>query len=184
MKRFMFALFLMLLLLGAEQSAVLVYDSEVNTSHWEWDADDAGFEIVIGLDREKWITGINQLDFLDTNVRTMSFDYSKEVPILVYLGQRPSGGYAVNIDQIFKREQDTVIVVSRRSPKPTEFVTMVLTYPYDFLVVPRQYLVNQHLVVIDQHGNVLRRYENAFPSEERAVYEISVLFQKKEGKDH
>lgn len=181
MKRFLFALLFVFLLLGADQTIVQIYDSDLDTTEWEWDLDDHGFSIVVGLDEASWREGIRELKYLDTGLRTRTFDFDQEVPILAYLGERPTGGYAVHIDQIFKRDQDTIIVISRRSPKENEFVTMAFSYPYNYLVVPRQALINDRVIVMDSTGKVFLELDDPFSGEARHIEEISEIFQKREG---
>lgn len=57
-------------------------------------------------------------------------DWSKEALVFINVGYRSTGGYSVQVDRIEKDAQEYTVYISGKSPKPTDMVTMVLTYPW------------------------------------------------------
>jgi len=55
--------------------------------------------------------------------------------VLVTMGEKPTGGYAVDINEIATSNGDWVIDVEFVSPAPGDMVTQALTYPYTFVKV-------------------------------------------------
>ncbi|MCL6580755.1 MAG: protease complex subunit PrcB family protein [Firmicutes bacterium] len=56
--------------------------------------------------------------------------------VLVTMGEKPTGGYAVEVVTAARSAGGWVIDVRFVSPKPGDVVTQVLTYPYGFVKVP------------------------------------------------
>lgn len=52
--------------------------------------------------------------------------------VLITAGEKPTGGYAVEIASATETDQEWLIDVVFRSPGPSDIVTQVLTYPYQF----------------------------------------------------
>ncbi len=55
--------------------------------------------------------------------------------ILVTYGEKPTGGYVVEIDEVEKRDQTLVVTAEFTEPGEDEIVTQAITYPYDLAVV-------------------------------------------------
>lgn len=55
--------------------------------------------------------------------------------ILVTYGEKPTGGYTVEITEIAKKGAELVVTVQFSEPGEGEMVTQALTYPYDLAVV-------------------------------------------------
>lgn len=59
--------------------------------------------------------------------------------IIAYLGEAPTGGYAVDIKEVRSSTTDDAslltVVVRRRKPEPTDFVLQAFTYPYDVVFI-------------------------------------------------
>ncbi len=55
--------------------------------------------------------------------------------ILVTYGEKPTGGYTVEIAEIVKRGEELLVTVQFSEPGEDEMVTQALTYPYDLAVV-------------------------------------------------
>lgn len=174
MKQVIIAALVVFVLMNASNLVVVTYNSDRNTKDWEWNHETSRLQVLIGFEEEQWLNELQSLELNTDNLRF--YDSEKEIPILVYLGECPSGGYAVNIDRIYKENENTVIAISRRSPGPGEYVTMAFTYPYDFLLIPRKDLINDNIVVIDQTGTLLVEYTHAFPNEERQMRKITVYY--------
>lgn len=56
-------------------------------------------------------------------------DFSKEMALAVFMGQKKSGGYSVTIDKALQSGQNLTVHVTEKSPAPDTFVTQVLTAP-------------------------------------------------------
>lgn len=50
--------------------------------------------------------------------------------VAIFSGQKPTGGYGINVKSVEDNEGVTSIVVEENVPTPGSFVTQVLTYPY------------------------------------------------------
>lgn len=81
--------------------------------------------------------------------------------VVAYLGEAPTGGYAigvrqVRVDRVLPRPVVTV-VVDRRSPGPGEFVTMAITHPLDIVPIERELLPEAPFLVrfVDGQGRRL-----------------------------
>jgi hypothetical protein len=53
--------------------------------------------------------------------------------LVVYAGERPTGGYAVNITAITSDGGETRVTVRETVPAQDEMVTQALTYPFDIV---------------------------------------------------
>jgi len=174
MKNLLVAAVIVLILLFAQTLTVGVYESDEDTYGWEWYHSETKTHIVIGFNQEQWV---NALENLDHGFRYYyHFNEEEEIPILVYLGECPSDGYAVDISRIIKENEKTIITITRKSPKPGSHVNQEPTHPHDFLLLRRTQLINDQIIVQDQYGNVLVQYHDTFPGEER-VYEEIVIIQ-------
>jgi hypothetical protein len=59
-----------------------------------------------------------------------AIDFSINTIIAVYLGERATGGYAIEIVDIIETNSNIVVYVKETSPEPDSMVTMLLTQPY------------------------------------------------------
>lgn len=64
-------------------------------------------------------------------------DPSRETLVAVFMGERPSGGYAVSVRGVAIEQGDLVVELSFSSPAPGSMTTMALTSPWLILRVPR-----------------------------------------------
>ena len=66
-----------------------------------------------------------------------SVDFNKEVVAAVFLGTRPSAGYAVEI--VGARQEGVALVVSYKEtrPAPDSVAAQVLTSPYHIVAIPK-----------------------------------------------
>ena len=58
-----------------------------------------------------------------------SIDFEKEVVIALFLGQRNSGGYSINIDSIHVKKNTSFEVVIKETI-PTDMVSLAITQPF------------------------------------------------------
>jgi hypothetical protein len=68
--------------------------------------------------------------------KAAKIDFQKYMLVGVFLGTRPTGGYAVAIQRVEENGQITV-VLRQREPQPGEVTTQALTSPYSVVAVPR-----------------------------------------------
>ena len=83
---------------------------------------------------EEWATLWN----LHAGERTRpNVDFSREIVVAVFMGTRPTAGFAVDIVGV--REEGTALVVSYREtrPGPDVVAAQVLTSPYHIVAVPK-----------------------------------------------
>lgn len=64
-------------------------------------------------------------------------DFEKEMVLFVALGQRPTGGYGVRIEETHKEGDKLVVEALETKPKEGALVPMALSSPYDLAAVPR-----------------------------------------------
>lgn len=64
-------------------------------------------------------------------------DFQKESVIFVALGQKRTGGYAVEIAGLQRANDKTEIMVKTRAPKPGGFQLQALSAPFHIVVVPK-----------------------------------------------
>lgn len=68
-----------------------------------------------------------------------------ETELVIYMGERNTGGYSINVQSVTFDEQNNVkVIVSEHSPKPSDIVTMAFTYPsvsIKFDITPNSFLV-------------------------------------------
>lgn len=66
-----------------------------------------------------------------------SFNFKDYTYILVGAGEKPSGGYSVEISSVVGEEGSIIINGQVNAPKPDEMVTTALTYPNALIRIPK-----------------------------------------------
>lgn len=80
-----------------------------------------------------------------------------QLAIYITLGERPSGGYGIQIKQVRKKDNKLLVVVKAVGPEPTDVVTQIITYPYDIVKLPLEELGKiKKVIFISEKGNKLR----------------------------
>ncbi len=98
-------------------------------------------------------------------------EFSKEVPlvqereydgkryVLITEGEKPSGGYAVEVIDVVETAENLVIKVKLTKPAAEDMVTDALTYPYDIIVTENKELPlsfqdvdNESYIFMDLHS--------------------------------
>lgn len=64
-------------------------------------------------------------------------DFDKESVLFVALGQKRSGGYAVEIADLKKVAEKTEVLVKTRAPRPGGMQIQALTAPFHIVAVPK-----------------------------------------------
>jgi len=64
-------------------------------------------------------------------------DFEKEMVIAVFMGERKSGGYEIEIKKIVEREKEFIVEVEEREPPPESMQTQAFTQPYHLIVIQK-----------------------------------------------
>ncbi len=64
-------------------------------------------------------------------------DFQREMVVVIALGSRPTGGYAVRLASLLMFQDSIVVRYEELRPGPTCMTTQALTYPYYVAAVPR-----------------------------------------------
>lgn len=68
---------------------------------------------------------------LDTN------DFDSNMVVFVCLGDKPTGGYGVEIESVTEDESEIVVTCLTSDPSPFAMVTMAITQPYEIVTVTK-----------------------------------------------
>jgi hypothetical protein len=151
MYRLMFALLLGFILLGANER--VLYENPRDSSGWVFEGS-RRVQYAVARSEEEWGSSLAKLEPPPRNVPDV--DWASEFPILVYLGEFPTGGYAVQIDEVTAKGRTIVVQVSRQSPPPGAVLTMAFTYPMHMITLSRDHLVGIEKVrFVSREGELL-----------------------------
>ncbi|MEN3046416.1 MAG: protease complex subunit PrcB family protein [Candidatus Hydrothermales bacterium] len=64
-------------------------------------------------------------------------DFNKHVLICVFMGEKPTGGYEVEIKSIIEKKDEVSVYVREISPGKNCIVTMALTQPYHIVILKK-----------------------------------------------
>lgn len=64
-------------------------------------------------------------------------DFSKELVIVTAMGQRPTGGYSIQIAKVETAAGKVKVYVQRKSPAKGSMTIQVLTAPFEFVAIPK-----------------------------------------------
>ena len=95
---------------------------------------DAARQVVVRSTAE-WTALWKSHDF-DRPVPRIDFD--KEMVLAVFMGSRPTGGYAVAITSVAERDGSLVVGYRETSPRPGMMTTQILTFPFHIVAVPKR----------------------------------------------
>lgn len=87
---------------------------------------------------EDFLTLIERLNLQEVeNDKMLELDFSKNDVVVIYLGQRNTGGYAIAVESMYW--QDSILNIETIITKPGkgENVTMVITTPYCVVSIPK-----------------------------------------------
>lgn len=66
-----------------------------------------------------------------------SIDFDREMFIVAAMGQRRTGGYAIEITQVVENDDALTVYYQLRTPASGSFVTQALTSPYHIIRLPK-----------------------------------------------
>ncbi|NOY73298.1 MAG: protease complex subunit PrcB family protein [Gammaproteobacteria bacterium] len=89
-----------------------------------------------------------------TSLAPATLDFSKGTVLLVDMGQRNSGGYAIGTTSVNVSENFVVVNVSLSIPGENCAVSLALTNPYQFIFIPtkKEVLISEKLTVAQCEG--------------------------------
>ncbi len=98
---------------------------------------------------------LNELDQLKQS-RGYYLWQSEATPSVLLVGQglQPTGGYAIDVENIEKIGQKLYVTVTETAPKAEDMVIQVLTYPFVMIEVPSDIQL-EDIVVRNQEGKAL-----------------------------
>lgn len=64
-------------------------------------------------------------------------DFSNQSILVVYLGERNTGGYSIDVSNIYWNKNNLVVETSETKPQKGEMVTMAITNPYCIVKIPK-----------------------------------------------
>lgn len=64
-------------------------------------------------------------------------DFDRFSVIALFLGERPTGGYAVTVTQVRAEGERLIITAQEHRPGPEAIVTQALTQPYHMVAIPK-----------------------------------------------
>ncbi|MGM0501441.1 MAG: protease complex subunit PrcB family protein [Bacillota bacterium] len=105
----------------------LIYKSSQQfENNWEEDnyVEESKFITITEENIEKYKNELNNLDGLSLD---------NGLAIYVTLGQRPTGGYNIQIREVRKSDETLIVTIKAISPGSEEMVNQVITYPYDLV---------------------------------------------------
>ncbi|AEH51418.1 protease complex subunit PrcB family protein [Pseudothermotoga thermarum] len=80
----------------------------------------------------KPVRGTNEpsvLIFDENRKQTTRFEFGTKIFVVISAGEKPTGGYSIEVDSVLVEEGKIIIKAHVVSPKPTDMVTQVFTYP-------------------------------------------------------
>lgn len=119
---------------GIPADATLLEDGQIETLA---STDDSEFresrrQAIRGPDA--WAEAWRQLD---REGRAPDVDFADHMVILAATGTRPSGGYGIGVDSVYRHDGSLIVKVREVSPGDSCVVTMALTHPATAVLVPR-----------------------------------------------
>ena len=66
-----------------------------------------------------------------------SVDFSHDMVVALFMGERPTGGYAIEITRIERTDHGLSVHYRTSRPDPSAIQTQALTQPFHLVTVPR-----------------------------------------------
>jgi len=67
----------------------------------------------------------------------LKIDFAKQMIIAVFQGQKPSGGYSIEIAKLVRDGKRLEVVIEEKAPGKNCFTTQVLTHPFHVIVTEK-----------------------------------------------
>ena len=65
-----------------------------------------------------------------------ALDFTRETAIAVFMGERPTGGYAIHVDSVTRSDGELLVAVVLQAPGSECMTTQAFTQPYEMVSVP------------------------------------------------
>lgn len=89
-------------------------------------------------DNETYIQFIESLKLDESQYANfLKVDFKKKNILVLYQGQKNSGGYAIDIESVSNNDNTIVVKKSEIGPKKGEMATTVMTAPYCVALIPK-----------------------------------------------
>jgi hypothetical protein len=89
-------------------------------------------------DSQAWIDLWNQhMLFMVEPLPVPEVDFSSNMVVAVFMGVKPTGGYALHVYEVVETEATIVVKMERTEPGPTTIVPQVLTQPYHMIQIAK-----------------------------------------------
>ncbi|MEM4182062.1 MAG: protease complex subunit PrcB family protein [Candidatus Pacearchaeota archaeon] len=76
-----------------------------------------------------------------------SFDFEKNSLIVVFAGEKPTGGYSIEIKKITEKNDRLIVYTEEKKPGSGCFLTQAISYPFDAAKIEKTSLSRVELVV-------------------------------------
>lgn len=140
-------------------NGLILSTSNEDFSGWKWKGDTKATQFRLLSRRaqaNQFLRGLPKLARKPIADALADVDFKKDVAIVAYLGGT-SGGYDVKIGQLNTNDRSLLVKVGMKSPGKDDMVTMMLTYPFDLVTVPRENVPEGdfEFIVFNQHGDAV-----------------------------
>jgi len=79
----------------------------------------------------------SQTNLISDSVPKLNVNFENELLIGIFLGERPTSGYSINVDKVILENKKILVQASEICPKKDQIVLMVITYPSIFIKIPK-----------------------------------------------
>ena len=89
-------------------------------------------------DNETYIQFIESLKLDESEyAKFLAVDFKKKNVLVLYQGQKNSGGYEIDIESLSNNKESIVVKKKETGPKKGEMATTVITSPYCIALIPK-----------------------------------------------
>ena len=89
-------------------------------------------------DNETYIQFIESLKLDESEyAKFLAVDFKKKNVLVLYQGQKNSGGYEIDIESLSNSKESIVVKKKETGPKKGEMATTVITSPYCIALIPK-----------------------------------------------
>ncbi|MFH1777864.1 MAG: protease complex subunit PrcB family protein [Candidatus Omnitrophota bacterium] len=120
-----------------------MFASEIKITQ-EWKGHYSGYnqqEMFVITTKEEWSAVWKKVHSLQLSIPVLpEIDFDKEMVIAVFMGEKSSGGYIIEVTKIIKTDKEVVVEIMEKTPAPGTMKTMALTQPYHLVVIEKSNL--------------------------------------------
>ncbi|MFO7881522.1 MAG: protease complex subunit PrcB family protein [Kosmotogaceae bacterium] len=113
------------------------------------------------------LIGINALKVVDNKAEIVEeCDADNNLHLLISAGEKPTGGYSLKVNEVYKKGRKFTVKATLNSPSETDFVTQAFTYPQKVIELgkynPGQYEATLELKIIKDGKKTTKSYTVTF----------------------